>query len=84
MKERVGLEERNASHSVRSIYDAATLLWWQSGAHIQAHGAPGLPGPSSDSAGWDEEQAMLEGAILALQEIHRHRYQKNGSGRTRT
>jgi hypothetical protein len=59
---------------VRSVYDATVRLWFRSGASTLASGAPGLPGPSSDDEEWDEDRALLEGAIYTLQDIHKYLY----------
>lgn len=70
-------QNTSCSCSAKSVYDAATAFWRASGVAAVAYGAPGLPGPSSESREWDEERAMLEGAIYTLQEAHGHLYKSN-------
>ena len=67
----------SCSCSAKSVYDAATAFWRASGVAAVAYGAPGLPGPSSESREWDEERAMLEGAIYTLREAHGYLYPPN-------
>lgn len=61
----------------KTTYDAATALWFASGVERHAEGHPGVPGPSGDAEPWDIDRAHIQGAIIALNEIHRRLYLPN-------
>jgi hypothetical protein len=63
--------------AAKAVYDAATALWFAANVEQHAEGHPGVPGPSGDGEPWDIDRARIEGAIIALEEIHHRLYGQN-------